>query len=150
LKKAPIAAKLLSLTSLTGLLDTLSGEGIFFDRIEAEYDYDGKILKSTNTWKAYGSSLGLTANGSIDMINDTLDLEGFIIPSYFMNSLLGRIPLVGKIFSGESGGGLFAFSYSIKGSLDEPKVSVNPLTAFAPGILRNIFVKPSDNGDNKE
>jgi hypothetical protein len=66
-------------------------------------------------------------------------MQGTIVPAYFFNALLGNIPLVGKLFSPERGGGLFAASYAVHGALNDPTVSVNPLTALTPGFLRGVF-----------
>jgi hypothetical protein len=53
---------------------------------------------------------------------------------------LGYIPVLGEIFtSGERGGGVFAANYTMSGSTDDPKVTVNPLSALTPGLFRNIF-----------
>ena len=54
---------------------------------------------------------------------------------------------------GGEGEGLIAFNYAVKGSYDDPKVSVNPLSALTPGFLRGIFnageaKKPEENGVN--
>jgi hypothetical protein len=68
-----------------------------------------------------------------------VSLEGTIVPAYFFNSLLGNIPLVGRLFSPERGGGMFAASYSVRGALDDPEVTVNPLSALTPGFLRGLF-----------
>jgi hypothetical protein len=56
-----------------------------------------------------------------------------------LNKVLGKIPLVGNILTGGEGGGVFAATYSIKGSSDDPRVSVNPLSVLTPGILRRIL-----------
>ncbi len=61
------------------------------------------------------------------------------MPAYTLNSLLGRIPLVGDILTGGEGGGVFAVDFSLSGALDKPKIQVNPLSALAPGILRNLL-----------
>ena len=66
-------------------------------------------------------------------------LHGTIVPAYTINSLLGNIPILGEIFVGEKGSGVFAARYAIKGSLDDPTVTVDPLAALTPGFLRNIF-----------
>ena len=57
----------------------------------------------------------------------------------FLNSLPGKIPLIGKLFVGEKGGGLIGVAYSVKGLLPNPEISVNPLSALAPGAARNLF-----------
>jgi hypothetical protein len=56
-----------------------------------------------------------------------------------INSVLGRIPFLGKIFSPEVGGGVFAARYSIDGPFDNANISVNPLSVLTPGFLRNLF-----------
>ena len=61
------------------------------------------------------------------------------MPAYTLNALLGRIPLIGNILTGGEGGGVIAVDYSLSGPLDEPKIQVNPLSALAPGILRNLL-----------
>ncbi len=61
------------------------------------------------------------------------------MPAYFFNTLLGNIPLIGRLFSPERGGGLFAATYSMSGGLDDPAVAVNPLAALTPGFLRGVF-----------
>ena len=52
---------------------------------------------------------------------------------------IGRIPVIGDLLVGEEGSGIFAATYRLKGPLDDPDVSVNPLAALAPGFLRNLF-----------
>jgi hypothetical protein len=81
----------------------------------------------------------MTIKGRIDRINDTCDLTGTVVPAYFFNSLLGDIPLIGKLFAPEAGGGLFAASYTVRGKLADPQVAVNPLSALTPGFLRGLF-----------
>jgi len=39
---------------------------------------------------------------------------------------------------GREGEGVFAFTYKIAGDLEKPKVTVNLLSALAPGFLRRI------------
>ena len=61
------------------------------------------------------------------------------MPLYTINSAVGRIPLIGDLLVGDEGSGVFAATYRLRGPLDDPEVSVNPLAALAPGFLRNIF-----------
>jgi hypothetical protein len=85
-----------------------------------------------------GASLGLTFEGNIDNWTNLLDITGTIIPVSDLNKMLSVIPLVGDILTG-GGKGVFAATYSIKGTKDKPTVIVNPLAALAPGILRKMF-----------
>ena len=62
-------------------------------------------------------------------------MTGTVVPAYFFNQLPGLIPVVGRLFSPEKGGGLFAAQYSVRGPLSDPKVGVNALSALTPGFL---------------
>ena len=56
-----------------------------------------------------------------------------------MITALGRIPVIGGLFSAERGGGLVAVNYGYRGPLANPTVAVNPLSALTPGFLRGLF-----------
>jgi hypothetical protein len=61
------------------------------------------------------------------------------VPAYSLNRVLGEIPLLGSLITGGENEGIFAATYRVEGALDDPKVEVNPLSALAPGFLRNLF-----------
>ena len=88
---------------------------------------------------ASSPSLGATAKGSVNLGASACDLQGTIVPAYFFNTLPGKIPLIGQLFSPERGGGLFAATYSLRGPCDDPSISVNPLATLTPGFLRGLF-----------
>ncbi|MBI2586475.1 MAG: hypothetical protein HYW28_11510, partial [Rhodospirillales bacterium] len=68
------------------------------------------------------------------------DINGTVVPAYAINSALGRLPVIGDIFTGgEKGGGVFAANFAMSGPTTDPKVTVNPLSALTPGIFRNVF-----------
>lgn len=150
--RAPVLAKLLTAASLTGILNLLSGEGIGFTGLEAPFRLVDGVAEVKDA-RAYGPDLGLTAKGTIDLASDTLDIEGTLVPAYVINSILGNIPLVGGLLTGEAGGGVFAVTYKMKGPRADPTVTANPLSALAPGFLRklfNIFERPKDEGPKQE
>jgi hypothetical protein len=136
---APVFAQLLSIASLTGILEALGGKGLQFNQLIVPF-VSGPDQVRVEDARATGITLGITATGSVDTINETIDLRGTLIPAYLINSALGRLPIVGPLFSGgQKGGGVFAAEFRVKGNVDKPDVSTNPLTALAPGFLRNIF-----------
>ncbi len=142
--KAPVMAKLLTVASFTGVLDLLRGEGIPFQGMDGDFVLDDGVA-TTDLMRIYGASLGLTAKGEIDFDNDAIDLTGVVVPAYSINNFLSKIPLLGTLLTGGEGEGLFAVVYSVEGEVDDPNVSVNPLSALTPGFLRNIFTaEPSD------
>ena len=143
----PALARLLTVASLTGVVDVLKGEGISFSTLDAPFTLDDGVLKVKDA-RASGPALGLTANGEIDMDRNRLKLDGTLVPFYAINSVLGGVPVLGWLLNGgEKGGGLVAFNFSMKGSTDDPEVSLNPLSALTPGFLRHLF-DIFDSGDD--
>jgi hypothetical protein len=136
--EAPALARLLTMASLTGISDVLSGEGIRLDRLVGEFRLTDGLME-TDLIRAYGSALGLTARGKIDFDESLADLEGTVVPAYSVNRILGGIPVLGPLLTGGKGEGLLAVTYRMTGDLDDPEVSVNPLSALAPGFLRGLF-----------
>jgi hypothetical protein len=141
---APLLARLLTVASLTGIADEMSGRGIAFSRLEAPFTYADGVI-ALQDFRAYGNSIGITARGKIDIDNNQLALEGTIVPIYILNGVLNDVPVVGPLLSPEKGGGILAMSYSVSGSAGDPSIRVNPL--LAPGVLRNllnIFSRPDN------
>jgi hypothetical protein len=138
LVRAPVAARILSLPSFSGAGSMLAGSGIPFSTLRGDFAYSDDRLVLENLL-AYGGAIGVTANGLIDVVPDRLDLQGTIVPAYALNSIIGNIPVIGSLLMGGEGQGLFAANYRVTGSSAEPQVSVNPLSAFAPGFLRRLF-----------
>ena len=138
-RNAPLMTRVLSIMALTGILDALTGEGLNFTELDVPFVYrEGEVQLSDA--KATGTSLGFTASGTIYTQADVLNIDGTVVPAYALNSLLGRIPILGNILAGnEEGGGVFAANFSVTGPIEDPKTTVNPLSALTPGILRNLF-----------
>ena len=138
LRTAPAIGRLLQAMTLYGLTDALRGPGLHFSKLVAPYRWSRRVLTLKNA-RAFSPSLGLTAEGDIDLRRRVAAVKGTVVPAYFFNQLLGNLPLIGKIFSPEKGGGVFAARYSVTGPLANPKVGVNPLAALTPGFLREGF-----------
>jgi len=139
IKKAPVLAKILSLASLTGFIDTLQGNGIRFTKMAIPFTLRNDVITIEKA-KAYGSAIGITADGTITMPKGIIGMNGTVVPSYTINTVLGKVPLLGDVLTGGGNGkGIFAANYSVKGTYDDPDVSVNPLSILTPGFLRGLF-----------
>lgn len=134
---APVLARILSAASLTGIVQSMTGTGLMFDKFRADFSMQDDLIELRDG-RARSADLGLTIEGKIDLYLETLDLKGLIVPAYTINSLLANIPILGELFGGP-GGGLFAATYSVRGPLGNPGVGVNPLSMLTPGFLRYIF-----------
>ncbi|NQV57860.1 MAG: hypothetical protein HQ503_18500 [Rhodospirillales bacterium] len=136
---APLFAQLLSVASITGVLDAMRGGGLPFSIMEVPFVSAKNVLRVDNA-RANGISIGVTATGNLDSKTGKINVEGTLIPAFIINSALGHLPIVGPLFSGgQKCGGVFVANFSIKGNVDKLVVTTNPLTALTPGFLRNIF-----------
>ncbi len=137
-RDAPAVGKLLQALTIYGLGEAMSGPGLKFTRLNAPFVWNGATLYLGES-QAFSASLGLTAKGEIRVPQGTLDVTGTIVPVYALNSALGRLPVLGRLFSPERGGGLLALTYGLHGRVADPSVAVNPLSALTPGLLRRLF-----------
>ncbi len=87
----------------------------------------------------YNPNMGLTTAGTIDFARGDIDVSGTFVPAYSVNNILTKIPLVGVLLGGGQNEGVFGVTYRVEGPLAEPKLTINPLSAIAPGILRKIL-----------
>ena len=144
--RAPILARLLSLASLTGFADLLSGDGISFEALRSNASWQDDVIHIQDL-EMYSSSIALDMNGYVNLATDELEFKGTVAPANTVNELIGDIPLLGDILTGGGSEKLFAARFSVDGNVDDPSVLVNPLSALTPGFLRGIFnseVKPID------
>ncbi|MBE6449745.1 MAG: DUF3971 domain-containing protein [Alphaproteobacteria bacterium] len=123
--------------TLLGIVDALRGDTISFDKAIIPFTLSSSNDVEIQDAVASGTAVGLTARGTIK--SGQIDLSGSVVPAYALNSLPGKIPLVGTLLSGEKGGGLFGVSYSVTGSTNNPEISFNPASLLTPGIFRRLF-----------
>ncbi|WP_075214614.1 hypothetical protein [Mongoliimonas terrestris] len=82
---------------------------------------------------------GLTLQGDVDFRRDTLRLAGSYLPAGELDSLIGRIPILGQTLFAGGRAGLFGVTFRLNGPIHDPNLTVNPLSIIAPGIFRKIF-----------
>jgi len=80
---------------------------------------------------AVGASLGVSAAGLYSIRTKAFDMQGVVSPIYLLNG-------IGAVLT-RRGEGLFGFNYKLRGTADDPKVSVNPLSILTPGMFRELF-----------
>lgn len=134
----PFLTRAFSSGSPAGVVDLMRGQGIALDSIHVPFRMTGDVI-SIHDARASGPSIGLTADGYIDRASNQIALQGALAPLYGLNGLLGVIPVLGDVFVSKQGEGLFGVTYNLSGNLDAPKISTNPLSVLAPGILRRVF-----------
>ncbi len=123
--------------SILGIVDAIRGKNMVFDEIQLPFELKPEGDLNLTDGYAAGSNLGITLKGSINL--DHLDIAGSVIPAYLLNSLPGKIPLIGALFREGEGGGLLGIKYSIKGKPSNAEIEFHPLSSMAPGALGYIF-----------
>ncbi|OJV47597.1 MAG: hypothetical protein BGO28_07130 [Alphaproteobacteria bacterium 43-37] len=143
-KDMPLLAKVLSIISPVAVMEMLSGKGLVFGNIDADVSIKDKRIHLSHA-EATSLALGITFSGHIDMDKETIAMHGNVIPAYAVNSLIGKIPLVGQAIAGGKGQGLVSAGFTIAGTFEHSVTRVNPLSMLAPGFMRKIFeLKPQD------
>jgi len=137
IKEISVLAQILSLASVTGILDTLKGEGIRFDNTVIVYENDEKFFTFKDFYGT-GPSLGFIVEGKINNADNFVSLDGNVIPAYEVNRLLSNIPILGQILTGKSGDGVFGVSFKIKGKDDNFETTINPVRTLTPRFVQRF------------
>jgi hypothetical protein len=134
----PALARLFAATSFVGFGNLLQGEGIAVDQMNIPISSKNGVI-SIDGARATGPAIGATADGYVDRPKNMIALKGSLVPAYGINGILNNVPIIGDILGGKKGEGIIAFTYNATGNADQPVISVNPLSALAPGFLRQLF-----------
>ena len=143
-KEVPVLAKLLTLASLQGIADLLTGEGIRFDEFEMDYNSNNSTTK-INEMYAIGPAISILMEGYIEKDKLT-SLRGTLVPATTINKTISKIPLLGDILVGKKvGEGVFGVSFKIKGPPKDLKTSVNPIKTLTPRFITRTLQKIKNN-----
>ena len=144
IQEVPVLAKLLSLASLQGISDLLTGEGIRFTSFEMKFSNEKKLMKIEELY-AIGPAISILMDGYIQN-KKLISLRGTLVPATTINRSIASIPLLGKILVGEkSGEGVFGVSFKIKGPPKNLKTSVNPIKTLTPRFITRTLEKIKKN-----
>ncbi len=121
---------------------------VAFTKLRAEFTRSASRL-DVSDMVIWGQQVGFTLQGNVDYGRDRVDIGGTFVPGYAFNNAFAQVPVVGALLGGGSQyGGLFAVNFRISGVASAPTMSINPLSALAPGILRR-FVDPLGGAPDK-
>jgi len=119
--------------------DSASGSNdLSFSQLKVPFRQDGWVL-SIDDAALRGALIGATASGTVNIPGGKIAISGTFIPAFGLNNIAGAIPIIGTILGGGRDEGLLGITYKLFGPLDEPKLTMNPVSAIAPGIFRKIF-----------
>jgi hypothetical protein len=144
IQEVPVLAKLLTLASLQGIADLLTGEGIRFDDLELKSTSKDKLMRIDELY-AIGPAISIMMEGYIEKDN-LISLKGTLVPATTINRTIASIPLLGNILVGKKvGEGVFGVSFKIKGPKDKLKTTVNPIKTLTPRFITRTLEKLKNN-----
>ena len=134
LKEVPALTKLLTLASLQGIADLLTGEGIRFNEFEMKFNNNNGLMTIEEIY-SLGPSISILMDGYVQK-DDLISLRGTLVPATTINKFIGSIPLLGDILVGKkTGEGVFGVSFKIKGYPKDLKTTVNPIKTLTPRFI---------------
>jgi hypothetical protein len=143
-KEVPIFAKLLSVASLQGIADLLTGEGLRFTDFEMNFSNQKGLTKIEEMY-AIGPAVSILMDGYIES-KKLVSLRGTLVPATTINRSIASIPLLGKILIGDkTGEGVFGVSFKIKGPPKNLKTTVNPIKTLTPRFITRTLEKIKKN-----
>ena len=144
LKELPALTKVLTLASLQGIADLLSGEGIRFSEFEMNFTNNSNLMKINEIY-ATGPAISILMEGYIEK-KKLISLKGTLVPATTINKTIGSIPILGDILVGKkTGEGVFGVSFKIKGPPDDLETTVNPIKTLTPRFITRILEKFKEN-----
>ena len=139
-QEVPVLAKLLSLASLQGIADLLTGEGIRFTDFEMKFSNQDNTMTIEELY-AIGPAISILMDGYIES-KKLISLRGTLVPATTINRTISSIPLIGKILVGKKvGEGVFGVSFKVKGAPNNLKTSVNPIKTLTPRFITRTLEK---------
>ena len=142
--EVPVFAKILSLASLQGIADLLTGEGIRFTDFDMKFS-SNKGLTTIEEMYAIGPAVSILMDGYIQS-KKIISLSGTLVPATTINRSIASIPLLGDILIGnKTGEGVFGVSFKIKGSPGDLHTTVNPIKTLTPRFITRTLEKIKKN-----
>ena len=143
-REMPALTKLLSLASLQGIADIMTGEGIRFNDFEMNFKNKNKLMTIDEIY-AIGPAISVLMRGYIER-DKLISLRGTLVPATTLNKVIGSLPLIGKILVGKkTGEGVFGVSFKIKGPPKKLKTTVNPIKTLTPRFITRTLEKAKGN-----
>ena len=132
--------KILTLASLQGIADLLTGEGIRFNEFEMNFNNKGTLMTIDEIY-AIGPAISILMSGYIES-EKLVSLRGTLVPATTINKIIGKIKILGDILVGnKKGEGVFGVSFKIKGPPKDLKTTVNPIKTLTPRFITRTLEK---------
>ena len=128
--------------SVVGVTEVLRGrlpilninkEGFGYRSIKAESRFKNGVLL-LDECVIDGNAVKVFASGKVNFIKDDMDITVLVAPFKVLDSVVSKIPILGRILTGKSKT-LLSVPVKVTGKLDDPKVTPLSPTSVGEGIL---------------
>ncbi len=139
-RNEPVLRELGSTTQRTnGNGNNTPSDDTRFDVLKLKFSIDPTYMRITDEAIIHGPSIGSTVRGSVRRDNGRIKIAGTLSPAYALNSAIGNVPILGQVLLGGEGQGLIGVTFAVTGTFARPRVTINPVSALAPGFLRRFL-----------
>ena len=128
-----LLSTILSFVNIQGAIPSMlnndfSSKGIAYQHMEANVSFDSGNVR-VNAYRLRSSGLNVDARGTINLVNQRLNLKVDIEPLGRVNKVLSLVPIAGK--TAESFTKIYA---DVQGPLEEPRIRIRPAETVTKGI----------------
>ena len=146
-KAGDLFAKILSMTSIRGffsgkMIEKFSSKGIPFKSIKTQTSF-AKGTLNLNNLDFDSEAMNVNSQGTIDLINQELNIEAILVPFKTVDKALGFIPIVGQTVED-----LTKMHIDIKGPLEDPKIHAAPVKRLVKDVVKEPVENLKDAGKN--
>ncbi|MEM8750258.1 MAG: DUF3971 domain-containing protein [Pseudomonadota bacterium] len=86
-----------------------------------------------------GGDASAVFQGDVYDARRRMNIRGTFLPGRALNSLVSKIPIIGKAFANNKTRGVLGITFRLVGPFSNPQIRVNPLSIIAPGVFRKLF-----------
>jgi hypothetical protein len=133
-----VLTRMLSLASLDGFVDNLTESHLKLRSGKVDFTLDDGVLELRHGRIDY-SGFRISLGGTVDFPRRLVAGHAAVATLGRLQRFLGRIPVLGRLFTGWNREGLFATHVRIQGRLNDVEVDHVPMSTVTPGILRDIL-----------
>jgi hypothetical protein len=110
--------------------------GIPFDKLMADFK-GSKGVFNTDNFVLQGPVMDITAKGSLNFSDSSLDMEVGMFPFDTVDWVLNKIPLIGDRI-GAGTGKLVAAYFQVRGPIGDPSITPKPITSVAEFVMKTL------------
>ena len=133
-----VLARVLSLASLDGFVDNLTESHLKLHKGKVDFTLEDGVLELRHGRVDF-SGFRISLGGTVHFPRRQVAGHVAVAPLGRLQRLLGRIPVLGRLFTDWNREGLFATHLTIQGPLHDAEVARVPLSTLTPGILRDVL-----------